>query len=127
MANWTEPTDKEKLDWKEWVANRPECIRSMIEKFEFTPWKLYKLQPHGHRVTLVSFEEHKDSPPTLKVAITAQFNLIVFERGVFGVKPEDLEECDLPSPNEPVGCAIKDPKEALEYVRSQFEKNKSIN
>jgi hypothetical protein len=127
MANWTEPTDQEKIEWDEWVSNRPECIRSMIEKFGFTPWKLYKLSPSLHKVVLISFEEHDDGLPTLKVAVLAKFNMVMFERGVFGIKPEDLEECNLPGPDDPIGCTITDPAEAVAYAKSQFEKKQQMN
>ena len=55
-----------------------------------------------------------DSPPTLKVTVSGQFNAVAFERQVFGIKPEDLEECDLPPANMPVGSLDLTP----EQVRS---------
>lgn len=30
----------------------------------------------------------------------------MMERQVFGIKPDDLEECDLPDENEPVGVML---------------------
>ena len=102
MANFAEPTEEQRAGWAEWVAERPEAVRLVAEKFN--PWALYRLKTSNHRVTLVSFDEPKDgSPVTLRVNVTGEFNRVAFERCVFGIKPEDLEECDLPGPDEPLG------------------------
>jgi len=102
MANFAEPTEEQRAGWAEWVAERPEAVRLVAEKFN--PWALYRLKTSNHRVTLVSFDEPKDgSPVTLRVNVTGEFNRVAFERCVFGIKPEDLEECDLPGPDELLG------------------------
>lgn len=112
MANWYEPTDAQLSGWAAWVASRPEAVRRVAERFY--PWKLYRLKSSGHRVYPVSISEHSrlDSlgnriydPPTLSVAVIGRFNLVAFERKVFGVAPDDLEECELPAPGEPLGSA----------------------
>jgi hypothetical protein len=103
--NFREPSPEEKNQWEGWVASRPVIVRSVIETYKFEPWKLYRLKSSNHRVTLISFEEHNGAPVTLKVAVTGDFNCVAFERAVFGIKPEDLEECDLPAPDEILGSA----------------------
>lgn len=110
MANWFEPTDNDRAGWAEWVAQRPEKVRVVAEKFE--PWKLYRLKSSSHRVTIVSFDQPKDEsqPVTLKVHVSGDFNRVAFERTVFGILPEDLEECELPGQDEPLGSANLDPK-----------------
>lgn len=61
----------------------------------------------GHRVFPVSFVEHPDGRVTLTVCVHARFNAIIFERNVFGIDPDDLEECDLPARGEEVGAVLQ--------------------
>jgi hypothetical protein len=115
VANIWEPTDIQKSEWDEWVKARPDRIREVAERFY--PWKLYRLKNSGHRVLIHSIDEPADnSEPTLKVLVTGQFNVVCFERTVFGIKPSDLEECGLPSPDEITGSldmSIDDVKEMM--------------
>ena len=115
MANIWEPTDIQKSEWDEWVKARPDRIREVAERFY--PWKLYRLKNSGHRVLIHSIDEPADnSEPTLKVLVTGQFNAVCFDRMVFGIKPSDLEECDLPSPDEITGSldmSVDDVKEMM--------------
>lgn len=77
------------------------------------------LKDSGHRVTLYSVDEPEDgSPPTLKVDVLGRFNLLAFDRRVFGVSPSDLEECDLPGDDEPIGAVLDlaEVSEALDGV-----------
>jgi hypothetical protein len=123
MANIFEPTDQQKSDWNEWVRNRPDKIREIAEKV--FPWKLYRLKSSGHRVTVYSIDEPADTnvEPTLKVIVSGDYNKVLFERTVFGIKLEDLEECDLPSPDEPVGSLnmpIEDVREkVMPFIRGK--------
>jgi hypothetical protein len=58
-----------------------------------------------------------DGEVGFKVDVTGEYNLVAFERRVFGIKPEDLEECDLPGLHEPLGSAnmsIEEAKAALD-------------
>lgn len=97
------PTPEEEQWWKEWLAD-PEraLIREAASRLD--PWTLYRLKTTGQRVFLISFN---DPPPggkvTCKVGVSGEFNLISHERAVFGIDPDDLEECDLPGPDELVG------------------------
>lgn len=90
--NLVEPTQENIDSWGKWCEERPAQIAALAKKFP--PWKIYRLKPTGHKVTIYSFEENEDSP-TLKVDITQALNPetpLICERRVFGVKPEDLEE-----------------------------------
>ncbi len=102
MAHWMEPTDEAKQSWSDWVASRPDSVRKVAERLN--PWTLYKLKSTGQRVTVYSFSEDG----TVTVNVTGEFNLITFDRQVFGISPNDLEECDLPSSNEATGALITD-------------------
>ena len=112
MANIQEPSEAARHDWNAWVAGRPPAVRAVAARFE--PWKLYRLRSTGHRVTLVSFAEQPGGVVTLKVQVNARYNFVAFERNVFGVDPEDLEECDLPAEADPVGSVLsQDDVEAM--------------
>ena len=104
MANIYEPSKKQIKEWDKWVESRPKVVRDVARRFK--PWELYRMKPSGKRVTLCSFAEDG----TVTVCINSEFNLIVFERQVFGVNPDDLEPCDPPGPDEPVGY-IMSPEE----------------
>ena len=53
---------------------------------------------------------------TLTVNITGEYNFVTFDRQVFGIKPEDLEECDLPGKGEPVGTVLTGTKEIDDFI-----------
>jgi hypothetical protein len=40
---------------------------------------------------------------TVTVIVSGRFNHTMMERQVFGVHPDELKECDLPEPDEPLG------------------------
>jgi|SRR5271165_1026115 len=116
MANVMDPTPEQIQGWDAWVSERPRAVRETIQKYDLKPWTLYRLKSSGHRVTLYSVDEPEDeSPPTLKVSVLGQFNLLAFDRRVFGIAPSDLEECDLPGVEEPLG-AVLNHDEVLEAV-----------
>lgn len=89
----------EKL-WEEWVETRPPVIQEMCRKYR--PGTLYKMKSTGQRVYLLSYAEDK----TVTVAVTRDFNFVIYDRNVFGVDINDLEECDLPEESEPLGSII---------------------
>ena len=97
MARFENPTAAQECEWREWVAGRPESVREIAERFD--PWALYRMHSTGQRVQLVSIFEDG----TVSVAVFGEFNLVAFERRVFGIDPNDLEECDLPGPDELCG------------------------
>ena len=97
MANLWEWTEEKKTEWDKWLKDRPEVIKNLAERFP--PNKLYRLHDSGHRVMIYSYGEDE----TLTVVVSGKYNLVAFERRVFGIKPYNLSECDFPSPDEPVG------------------------
>lgn len=110
MAKIMEWDEQEKQEWEEWVKTRPEIIQDLCKSFP--PYNLYQLKASGHRVIIYSYSENN----TLTVKVLGKFNLITFERQVFGVKPEDLEECDIPSPDEKVGVMLTDPADIDKFI-----------
>lgn len=100
MANVYEPTKEQIKELAEWRKSKPPVVRAMIDKLP--PWKLYKLADTNNRVTLYSYSEDG----TVTVAVTGEYNLVSFERMVFGIDPDDLTETDLPSPDEELGAVF---------------------
>ena len=113
-----EPTAAQKAAWREWVASRPESIRVVAERYD--PWTLYRLKTTNQRVFLEAFSEPgADGKVTCRVGVSGMFNMVTFERSVFGIDPDDLEECDLPSTDEPVG-SLDLPIEVLKDLHARY-------
>jgi hypothetical protein len=147
MACIFQPTDNDIKMWESrCIANIPDkdlYVQSLVKRFNF--WTLYsiknseyiykmKLQSEGRvdiaglRVYPVEFlrEENEERKVKAIVAIDDRFNLIPFKWYV-SVLPEDLEECNLPGPDEKVGLLSSDPKQAAEYFLSDFREVHSHN
>ena len=90
-------------EWNAWVASRPESVRKLCRSLP--PDRLYRLKTSSHRVTIYSYSEDG----TVTVIVSGDYNALAFERRVFGIKPEQLEECDLPPPDEPHGVVFTEP------------------
>lgn len=95
--------------WHAWLAERPDIVRGVAERLP--PNRLYRLTTTGQRVTIESYSESG----TVTVAVRGEYNLTDFEREVFGVSPDHLVECELPSPDEKIGALITDPQELKSY------------
>lgn len=102
MARIYNPTREDEEAWATWVSERPPSVRKVAERFDM--WSLYRMKSTGHRVMVYSFSE--GDPVTLTVDVLGDFNLVAFERRVFGIDPDDLEPCDAPQPGEPVGSVM---------------------
>ena len=85
-------------EFDKWLADRPQVIKDLAKRFP--PNVLYQMKDTGHRVFVRGYSEDG----TLIVHIGGQLNRVMFERDVFGVPPEKLEECDFPPEDEPVGA-----------------------
>ena len=101
-------------DWLKWVETRPESIRKMCR--DFPPNKLYKLNTTGHRCMIYSYSEDG----TMTVNVTGEYNFVIFERAVFGIRPEDLTECDLPSKDEKLGAVLSQ-EEGESFLRGMAD------
>ena len=115
MARIFEPTESQQREWAKWVSKRPPKVRAVAERF--TPWTLYRMKTGSRsRVYIHSFGEYEDGSVSLTVNVTGQFNLVSFDRTVFGIKPEELEECDLPSADEPLGTVFTEKVDIDDYL-----------
>jgi hypothetical protein len=107
VAQWFDPTPENIANYAKWCADRPREVREVCK--QFVPWELYKLKDTGHRVIVHAISQHKDEngDPTGKISLVVdvlgKFNFLAMERRVFGIKPEQLEPCDLPEKNELLG------------------------
>jgi len=116
MANIFEMTEEKKRLHDEWIASRPVVIQEMLRKYP--PNKLYLMKTTGQRVTIYSYSENN----TVTVNITGKYNLIDFERQVFGVAASDLEECDLPREGEKLGVLMSS-DETFNFINGERAKN----
>lgn len=98
--------------WFHWVESRPENIQELCRKVPAS--KLYRLKESGHRVTIYSYQENG----TVAVAVLGKYNLVAFERRVFGIKPEDLEECEFPTRDEPLGALLTKQEDIDAHIES---------
>ena len=105
-------TDEEKKVWDEWVSSRPDIIKNLCIKFP--PNLLFKMKDTGHRVTVYSYSDDN----TMTVNVTGKYNVLTFDRRVFGIKPEDLEECNIPKDSETVGTIITKPEEVEAHINA---------
>ncbi len=118
---YVEPTEEQLHGWKAWVAERPDNVKALATRFD--PWTLYRLISSGHRVIVQGFDEGVDGTVSLRVMVSGEFNFVTFERSVFGISPDDLEECDLPGPDEPLGTTDW-PFEVVREMRDRFPDGK---
>ena len=121
--NLHDPTPTELAEWEEWCDSRPPAIAEVARRLP--PWKLYRLKSTDQRVTIAVYDEPLDEktgepsgdPVTLQVDVDGRFNFVIFERRVFGVSPDDLEECDLPE-GEVVGALFTEEAEVEGFIEA---------
>lgn len=89
---WT-PDDE--MRHQQWVDTRPPVVQAILARLH--PNKLYRHKKTGQRVTVFSVSEDG----TITMRVIGLFNALPFgDRDVFGVDPDQLEECVLPNPDE---------------------------
>jgi hypothetical protein len=101
--------DLDMAAWQEWVDSRPPVVKALCERLP--PDRLYRLKG-GNRVTLLSYAEDG----TLRVLVSGQYSFVTFEREVFGIKPEDLTECDLPTEGELTGALLTEEADVKSFI-----------
>jgi hypothetical protein len=111
MADICTVTLKMIEDFDEWKKDRPQVVVDLADKYP--PWKLFRMKGSGHRCVPFSYNENG----TLSVIVDGRFNRVLFGRTVFGVPPDELEECDLPGPDEDVGDTAQEAGYTEEDVR----------
>ena len=100
MALLGEWSEEQEHAWDAGVQSRPPVIQELCRRFPAN--RLYHLKQSTHYVTIFSYEDGD----TTTVTISGDRNFVIFERRVFGVAPDELEECDLPSADAPHGALL---------------------
>lgn len=118
---YVEPTSEQRLGWEAWVAELPDLVRTIALKFD--PWTLYRMKSTDQRVTVAAFDVQENNKVTLRVNVSGEFNFVTLERSVFGIDPDNLEECDLPSMDESLGTTDW-PIEVVKEMRDRFPDGK---
>lgn len=80
-------TPEQHAEWSQWLADRPEKVREIAEKYP--PWHTYRLTTTDQLCRIDHYDEHDDGNVTL--TITAWRDGLPFPRGVFGIDPAALE------------------------------------
>jgi hypothetical protein len=93
-----------------WAETRPPVVREMCKRLP--PDRLYRMKSTGQRVTMYSYSENG----TVTVNVTGQYNQITFDRRVFGVDPDNLEECDFPPSDEPIGTLLTEQEDVEAFI-----------
>lgn len=106
-------SDLDEKEWAQFLAKVPAGVRALAERLP--PDRLYLMKSTGQRVTIASYNEDG----TLRVNVTGEFNLVMFSRTVFGISPDDLQECDRPPETEPVGEML-DEAGAEAYINAEI-------
>lgn len=105
MARIIEPTPEALASWDQWLDERKHLPALHAAATGWPPWNLYRMKSTQHRVTLYSYSEDG----TVTVNVLGKYNFVTFERRVFGIPADDLEECDLPAPGELLGAMLGGP------------------
>jgi hypothetical protein len=100
----------DEVEMRKWIAGRPKKIQEMCE--HWPPNLLYRDRGSNLRVYIYSYSENG----TVTVIVSGRYNYVCFERKVFGVDPEALEECEMPGADEKVGVMFTDPNEVDSFI-----------
>lgn len=100
MGRRFEPAPLQLRGWKRWCKSRPNGVRQLAERFP--PWELLRMKSTGQRVFVAGINEDG----TVSVVVSGLYNMVLHDRHVFGISPDDLEPCELPRPDEPVGAML---------------------
>lgn len=92
MANIVEPTEELQSMFEEWIAGEDmtDEIKAIARKYP--PWNLYRLKTTDQKVRTISFSDNG----TVRVLVSNKYNFDPTNTEVYGIDPNDLEECDIP-------------------------------
>lgn len=100
---WANPTPETCEAWRAWLAERPEHVRAVAERFD--PWTLYRLTTTGQRCSIIGFHEvdveaakqkGPDGCGVAAVPVTAYIHVEhpqlgeISSHNVFGIDPDEL-------------------------------------
>jgi hypothetical protein len=105
----------DEVEMRKWIKGRPQKIQEMCGRWP--PNLLYRDSGSKLRVFIYSYSENG----TVTVIVSGRYNFVCFERKVFGVDPEALEECEMPGVDEKVGVMFTGPEE-INLLNKRFRK-----
>jgi hypothetical protein len=108
IEDWS---DSQTAEWERWLADHPE-VSELARRMP--PNLMYRHKPTGQRVVIESYSEGG----TVRMLVCGLYNAVVFDRSVFGVPADDLEECELPLPGEPLGTKLTDEADIAAHVEN---------
>ena len=114
MAKWVEWTEEQRAGWNEWLASRPPVIQELAAKLPGD--RLYRVKATGQRGTIYSYSESG----TVMLVVDGTYCRVMFGQKVFGLSPDDLEECDLPGPDEEVGSFAAESEDNRAFVEGVY-------
>jgi hypothetical protein len=120
MAQLEDLSPEQQAELNEWAESCPPVIQELLTRVK--PNRLYLNKPTQQRGYAVAWNENG----TVTLAFIGKYNgpdVLDFDRNVFGLTPEELEECDLPSPDEQLGARLTDPKDILSHINDLRAKN----
>jgi len=89
MAKLGKMSAKQEREWLSWANERPSLVRDLCLRFR--PDTLYRLKTTGQRGIIYSVSEDR----TVTMDFLGEFNPLSFvDLQVFGLDPNDIEECD---------------------------------
>jgi len=109
MTRLYEPSEKQKLMWQRWLADAPAAVREIAKRLD--PWSMYRLKTTRQRVVVLGI----NAEGKLRVNVLGKYNLLVPRFAVGGIDPDELEECEPPGTEEPVGSLMSS-EEAMENI-----------
>lgn len=112
MALLGDDDPTERADWKAWVAERAHLPLLVEATKRMPPGRLYRDTETNLRGFPIAYSEDG----TVRVAFTGEYNLITFERQVFGIDPGRFVECDLPLDDEPLGVVLTTHEEIEGFI-----------
>jgi hypothetical protein len=89
-------TAHQQEEWKGWLATRPQDVAEVARALP--PWGEYRVKQTGQLARVQSYQEGDGVAGSMFEHVT--LNIVAWQewfplpRGVFGVKPEDLERID---------------------------------
>jgi hypothetical protein len=88
MAKLGDMTAEQEAGWRSWCDERPPGVRELALRFR--PDTLYRLKTTGQRGIIYSVSENG----TVTMDFPTEFNPLSIGLQVFGLNPDDIEECD---------------------------------
>lgn len=123
MARIHPETPEYRAAWDAWLASKAGIEPLLASARSHPPWLLYRHRPSGHRVGIVGY----DYGGTVTIVLSGLYNLLFREGLVRDVFVGELEECDLPGPDERVGVLFGQVGDAVAHIQGDDHDTVIVN